>query len=485
MQSCKYPTISWRLRVASGQAELFMLMDRILSNVEGSASRNFLMSALLWSLLGMTAGLLAGLEFSMPDLVHNVPQLSMPHLRMFHVNGVLIGWVSMGYVGSLFYMVPSLAKTKLWSERLGNFAMWAWNIFMVGALCTLLNGVTEGREYAELSAVLDVLAVTALVLVSLNVYMTVVNRRVKKLYVSLWYFLGALFWFPLVYIIGQRTFVALPGLNDAIIGWFYGHNILGMWFTTVGVGMMYYLLPRITNNPLYSHGLSMLGFWGIALFYAPTGTHHILQSPVPEWLKAIAVISSVFLLVPVLTVLTNFFMTMRGKWQMAVTDMPLRFAVTSAIFYLLTCLQGPFQATRWINWYLHFTQWVVGHAHLALLGTFSFILTSSFYYGMPRLTGMQWQSQGLIRAHWWLKTLGFIIMMVSLTTAGLIQAAGWAFGIPVDQWSMQIRPYWAIRAFSGLMIVLGQFLFAYNVYKSFYSPSRVAEKTAKMQEVQA
>src|SRR6185437_4444353 len=117
-----------------------------------------------------------------------------------------------------------------------------------------------------------------------NVYATVINRRVKKLYVSLWYFLGSLFWFPLVYIIGQRTFVALPGLNDAIVGWFYGHNILGMWFTIVGVGMMYYLIPRITGNTLYSHGLSMLGFWGIALFYAPTGTHHILQSPVPEWL---------------------------------------------------------------------------------------------------------------------------------------------------------------------------------------------------------
>lgn len=462
-----------------------MLMDRVLSNVEGSASRNFIMSALVWSLLGMVAGMMAGLEFSMPDLIHNVPQLSMPHLRMFHVNAVAIGWLSMGYVGGIFYMVPSLAKTKLFSERLGNLTMWGWNIFMVGALCTLLNGATEGREYAELCAVLDVIGVTALLLVAYNVYMTMVNRKVKKLYVSLWYFLGALFWFPLVYIIGQRTFVGLPGLNDAIIGWFYGHNILGMWFTTVGVGMMYYLLPRLTNNPLYSHGLSMLGFWGIALFYAPTGTHHILQSPVPEWLKAIAVISSVFLLVPVLTVLTNFFMTMKGKWGMVVTDLPLRFACTSAVFYLITCVQGPFQATRWVNWYIHFSQWVVGHAHLALLGTFSFILTSAIYYGLPKLTGRQWQSQGLIRAHWWLKTAGFTIMMLSLTTAGLVQAAGWAFGIPVDQWGLQIRPYWAIRAFSGVMIVLGQFIFAYNAYKSFYAPSRAASKTAKMQEVQA
>lgn len=460
------------------------LRDKFLSDRPGSASRNFFLSALWWSLWGMGAGMIAAAEFAMPDMVHNVPQLAMPHLRMWHVNAVAIGWLSMGYVASMFHMVPTLCKTKLWSERLGNTTMWIWNIVMVSTFCTLLNGNTEGREYAELGAILDVLIVIGLLSVALNIYMTMLSRKVQKLYVSLWYFLGSLFWFPLVYIIGQRTFVSLPGLNDAIVGWFYGHNILGMWFTTVGVGMMYYLIPRLTQAPLYSHGLSMLGFWGIALFYAPTGTHHILQSPVPEWLKAIAVISSIFLLVPVLTVLTNFFMTMKGKWGLVVTDLPLRFAVTSSIFYLITCTQGPFQATRWVNWYLHFSQWVVGHAHLALLGTFSFILTSSFYYSIPRLTGREYFSTGMIRAHYWLKTLGFILMMVSLTIAGLIQSAGWAFGIPIDQWGLQIRPYWFFRELSGIMIFTGQAIFAYNTYKTLYTPSAALVPSAALKAKQ-
>lgn len=463
------------------------LLDKFLSREEGSASRNFLLSAVWWSLWGMGAGLFAAMEFSNPDLVHNIPQFSMPHLRMWHVNAVAIGWLSMGYVASIFYMVPNLCKTKLYSERLGNLTMWAWNLVMVGAMCTLLNGNTEGREYAELGAILDVFVVIALCSTTYNIVMTVAHRKVQKLYVSLWYFLGSLFWFPLVYIIGQRTFVALPGLNDAIVGWFYGHNILGMWFTTVGVGMMYYLIPRFTQAPLYSHGLSMLGFWGIALFYAPTGTHHITQSPVPEWLKAIAIISSIFLLVPVLTVLTNFFMTMKGKWQMVVTDLPLRFAATSCIFYLITCTQGPFQATRWVNWYLHFTQWVVGHAHLALLGTFSFILTSAIYYMLPRITGKEWKSQGLIRAHYWLKFLGFGLMMTSLTIAGLIQSAGWAMGMPVDQWVITLVPYWFLRSISGVMIVTGQCLFAYNIYQSLFSvaPEPAAPPKGQMKEVTA
>jgi cbb3-type cytochrome oxidase subunit 1 len=52
----------------------------------------------------------------------------------------------------------------------------------------------------------------------------------------------------------------------------------------------------------------------------------------------------------------------------------------------------------------------------------------------------------------------------------LVQAAGWAFGIPVDQWSLQIRPYWFLREISGIMILLGQCIFAYNVFKTLYTP---------------
>ena len=76
-------------------------------------------------------------------------------------------------------------------------------------------------------------------------------------------------------------------------------------------------------------------------------------------------------------------------------------------------------------------------------------------------------------------------MFTSLTAAGLVQAAGWAFGIPIDQWSLQIRPYWFVRAFSGELIVLGQLIFAYNTFKSFYSPARVARANAKLYGVKA
>lgn len=462
------------------------VLSAIFSREPFSASRNMFVSALVWLVLGMLFGFLGSLQFSVPDALTGYSILSFGRIRPAHINAILIGWLSMGYVACYFFLVPTLAKRNgLWSELLGNWIVFLWNIALITGVLCLLNGDTEAREYAELAGtiwlpsftgaavpvqILDWAVLLVLILLGINCWMTLMTGENKKWYVSLWYIMGSMFWFPIIYIIGNRAFVHLDGLNDAIMGWFYGHNILGMWFTVGGVGIMYYLIPRFTGNPLYSHTLSMLGFWTIAMFYAPTGTHHILQSPVPEWLKSVAVISSVFLLVPVLTVLTNFFMTLKGKWHTVAEHVPLRFAMAGGIAYLLTCMQGPFQATRSINWYLHFSQWVVGHAHLALLATFSFFVFAASYYIIPKILGRKMYSKKLAVWHFWLSLYGWIIMMISLTIAGLIQAAGWHFAAALDQWSNELVPYWIIRSISGVMLLMGQFCYLFNMYKTIFVP---------------
>ena len=47
--------------------------------------------------------------------------------------------------------------------------------------------------------------------------------------------------------------------------------------------MIYYFLPVSARNPLYSHKLSLVGFWSLALFYPFVGIHHYLYSPIADW----------------------------------------------------------------------------------------------------------------------------------------------------------------------------------------------------------
>ncbi len=450
------------------------MFKHLFSEEPDSAARTWWYSSLVWFALGTTIGLLASLYFIWPDSMRGQAWLAFGRLRPIHVNGVAFGWLSMAQVGSALYILPRLCGCRLWSERLANFTAWAWNFTVAGGLLALWLGKTEGKEYAELIWPFDWLVMIALLLLFVQVIFTILQRRERLMYVSLWYFAGTVCWFPVIYFLGNRTFVHVNGLNDAIIGWFYGHNTLGLWFTTMGVGVTYYLLPRMVNKPIYSHLLSLIGFWTVAIFYAPIGAHHTLQAPIPEWLKAIASTSSALMVIPVLTVLVNFFKTMDDEWAKVPGNTPLKFLTFAMVAYLITCLQGPLQATRAINAYLHFSQWVVGHAHMALLGTFTTIQIAAMYYGLPRVLKRPIYSERLANIQFWTMVLGFLLMFVTLTVAGLQQAAGWSFQNSVQYTSLWLKPMYFLRSVSGVMLVFTFYLFIYNIVMTVRGAARDA-----------
>ena len=449
---------------------------------EGSASRNFLYSAIFWLTIADFVGLIAAVQMISPDFLAGVPWLSFGRLRPMHTNGVLFMWLSMAQIGAFLYLVPRLCGIKLHSEILGNITMILWNMVGVVGYLTLMNGMTQAREYAELIWPIDVMVMVGLLLAGFNIYRTIMNRMEKKLFVSLWYIMGTMVWMPMLYFVGnvmwqplipsEQTNLAgfpsggLTGIDDVTWQWFYGHNVLGYWFTTSGVAIVYYLVPVIIRAPLYSHLLSLIGFWSIAFFYGLVGQHHILSTPTPGWLKTLAVIGSLGLFIPVITFLTNIWLTMRGSWGKIYESLPLKFLIVGTIFYFITCVQGPMQAIQGFNRLIHFTNWIVGHAHLALLGTFSFWAMAAIYFIIPVSLKRRIYSPGLAEAQFWVVTVGFLLMMLSLQIGGLVQGAMWMNGDPVYKVLPALKPYLVIRAISGAMIVIGGIMQAWNIYKT-------------------
>lgn len=449
-------------------------------------ARAFMISGVCWLVFAITLGLIMATEFIAPDWLAGIPWLVFPRLRQVHVNGVAFGWLSMAMIGGWYYIVPRLTRTKIYSETLGLFTMWLWNIALAAGVVGLALGYTQAREYAELAWPVDIGVMFLLIATGFNLFMTIIRREEKELYVSLWYIMGSLIWFPIVYAIGNVIWAppagALTGLNDAIWGWFYGHNILGLWFTTGAIPILYFIVPKEVKKPLYAYKLALIAFWFLAFFYTAVGTHHILQAPVPEWLKAISVITSVGLLIPVSAFIINMFMTVRGSWRRAYYSIPLRFALTGALWYLLVSVQGSMQALRGFNQYIHFTNWSVAHAHLALLGFVAYTMFSGVYYMIPRISGHQLYSERLAWTHWWLTTIGFLSFFVVLTAAGLVQAGGFAQGIPIITILPGIKPMLIARASSGAVIIGAQYLFAYNVFRTLRGrqmPSEVPELPAE------
>ena len=187
----------------------------------------------------------------------------------------------MAMVAGWYYIVPRLTKTEIYSETLGVIVAWLWNLALAVGVVGLTLGWTQAREYAELAWPIDIAIMLVLLLTAFNLFMTIARRKEKSLYVSLWYVMGTLIWFPIVFAIGNVIWApptgALMGLNDAIWNWFYGHNILGLWFTTGTVALIYFIVPKEIKKPIYGYALALIAFWGIAFFYTAVGTHHILR----------------------------------------------------------------------------------------------------------------------------------------------------------------------------------------------------------------
>jgi cytochrome c oxidase cbb3-type subunit I len=389
--------------------------------------------------------------------------LSFGRIRPIHTNGVLFGWLLAADMGLCYYMVPRLAGVKLFSEKMGLVTLGIWVFVVLSAVVTLAMGVTQAKEYLELVWWLDILVAVAWVLFAINIFATIARRKIDQMYATLWYIMGTLLWTAILWIIGNLP--VYSGSNDANVNWWFGHNAVGLIFTPMGLATAYYFIPKATGNPLYSHKLSIIGFWTIAFLYIWTGAHHILFGPVPTWLQTIAILFSVSLLIPVWTAITNFYGTLRGKWTQG--NYVVKFLLAGTTFYLLTCFQGPMHSLRTVNQIVSKTDWIVGHAHMAVFGAFTFFAISGIYFALPKMLKKELYSAKLAEWHFWLSFVGFLGFAISLWIGGFVQGLQWLdYTISFLDTVKTMFPYYMVRMFSALLMLGGQLIFAFNIWKT-------------------
>jgi cytochrome c oxidase cbb3-type subunit 1/cytochrome c oxidase cbb3-type subunit I/II len=206
--------------------------------------------------------------------------------------------------------------------------------------------------------------------------------------------------------------------------------------------------------------------------YSHIGTHHLLQVPAPTWLKVISIVDSVGMIIPVMVVLINLWYTVKGKLGEIHADIGAKFVFTGTIIYLFTCIQGPMQSLPQVQRLTHYSNWVVAHAHMGILGFSGMIALGGIYYILPKITGKPIYSRLLADFQYWLVLLGLTGFMVTLTIAGLIQGNGWLNGETVYRILPQIHIYNVVRAGMGLMIVSGALIGLYNILRTMFSNPR-------------
>ena len=148
-------------------------------------------------------------------------------------------------------------------------------------------------------------------------------------------------------------------------------------------------------------------------------------------------------------------------------NLPVRYFYTGMIFYFITCAQCAMQVTLTFQKLIHFTDWVVGHAHLVMFGVFSMWIFGVMTYLFPRLLGRQWYSERLCEYHFWLSAGGLSVMALDLILAGVFQGYFWAALMPWQDSVDASQPFWMTRVFAGLFMFAGLLCFLYNLWMTY------------------
>ncbi len=433
-----------------------------------SASANWMLSAVIWGVVGTSMGLGLALEFVLPEVFRGVPFLVFSRLRQAHTNTVIYAFASMGMVGTWFYIVPQLTGRRLWSEATANLSMLIWNASVAVGIGGLLLGYSQSREYTEFTYGVDVGILAALILNAIVIYATVARRVGRDLYVSLWFILAAAVLFPLVWFIGNVMWNpptgAITGVNDSIFNWFFGHNLLAVWLTLGAVPLIYYIVPKVADTPLYSHALGLIAFWTFLLFYIGIGGHHIEWVPVAPFVKNYAIAASIGMIIPTTATLLNIWLTLRGRWNRVATSIPLIFVFTGFLAYILVSYQGTHLSLRAVNLLAHFTHYVPGHAHFGVLLFTVVVVMGTMYYIVPRICGCRLFSRTMAWVQFALLIIGFALFFAGFIITGLEQGAAW-FNVGVNVYPNlnAMRPYLGLRAVGASLLFANFVLFYANI----------------------
>jgi cytochrome c oxidase cbb3-type subunit 1 len=436
------------------------------------------MSSVVWSLLGMTAGVYVAAELVWPTLDFGHEWLSFGRLRTLHTNAVIFGFGVSALMGTAFYSVQRTSHVPLFLPRLAWFCCIGWQLVVLLGGLSILAGWNQGKEYAELEWPFDIAIAVIWVAFGVVFFGTIARRRMKLIYVSNWFYGALIIVIAMLHIVNNlavpvsysKSYSLFAGAQDAIVQWWYGHNAVGFLLTGGFLGMLYYFLPKQAERPIWSYKLSIVAFWAFTYSYIWAGPHHLHYNAVPEWVQSLGMVMSLILLAPSWATMINGIMTVSSAWQKLRTDPALKFIVLALAFYGLATFEGPMMAIRSVNVVSHFTDWTIGHVHSGALGWNALITFGTFYYLVPRLAGAPLYSVRLANVHFWLALAGTMLYVLAMWGAGVSQGLLWLTLDSLGELRYSFKdimasmpPYYFLRLVAGLVFLSGAFLMAINL----------------------
>jgi cytochrome c oxidase cbb3-type subunit I/II len=447
--------------------------------------RWFVGATLFWGLMAMLGGVVVGCLLVMPKLFQGVspafaPWLTFGRLRPIHTNAAIYAFIGNAIFAAIYYSTQRLCKARMWSGWLSRLHFWSWQAIIVAACVTLPLGITQGKEFAELEWPIDIaIAVVWILFFGVNFFATLAVRRDRHLYISLWFYIASIIAVGVLHLVNNfvvpigwdKSYPMFGGVQEAMLQWWYGHNLLAFLLTMPFLGLMYYFLPKAANRPIYSYRLAIIHFWALVLLYVWAGPQHLHFTTIPEWASSLGMIFGLMLWMPAWGGLINGLMTLRSAGAKMALDPVLKFFFVALVFYGIATLEGSLMSVKSVNALTQYSDWTIAHMHVGALGWNGMLIFAMTYWLLPKLYQTKLWSPMLVTWHLRIAVLGILLYIIPIHIAGIIQT--WMWRAQNDLGRLQYVgflesiqasfPYWWARLVGGGLYVLGMFMLGFNV----------------------
>ncbi len=447
--------------------------------------RLFILATLVWGIVGVIVGLLVALQLAFPVFNLGLEYTTFGRMRPLHTNAIIFAFVGNAIFAGVYYSLQKLLKTRMFNDVLSAINFWGWQLIIVLAALSFVFGISTAKEYAELEWPIDILIAVVWVVFGWNMIGTIVVRRVQHIYAAIWWYLATFLGVAILHVVNSfalpvsltKSYTIYAGAQDAVVQWWYGHNAVAFFLTTPFLGLMYYYLPKAANRPIYSYKLSIIHFWSLIFLYMWAGPHHLLYQALPEWAQALGVTFSIMLIAPSWGGMINGLLTLRGAWDKVRDSAALKFMVVAVTAYGMSTFEGPMMSLKSVNQITHFTDWTIGHVHIAAMGWNGGLVFGMLYWMIPKLFRTKLFSEKLANIHFWVSTLAILLYAIPLYWAAITQWLMWREYTPEGflaypnflETLTQILPMYSIRIVGGTLFMVGFIIMMFNLFKTMAS----------------
>ena len=364
------------------------------------------------------------------DLSNNFSMFTYGRVWPAAIDALVYGWASTAGLGLAVWLLARMSRAPACSPGTLMTAVVFWNLGVAIGLTGIFLGDSTGVELLEFPSYASWILWLAYALFALWAVATYLGRRSGHDHIAQAWILVALFAFPWLYGAGSILLSSahpLPGSGviQEVIGAWFVHGIYTLWLAPLGLGVLYYLIPKISGLSIRYGSLTPVAFWTWIIFAPWTAVHDLVGGPFPAETVTVGLCLSGLIFIPVAIIGFNLVSTAFAaeEKQGHHGGIVLPFIVLAAVLFVVAGISEQILSIRGANNLLRFTMFRECNCFLWVYGFFTYVAFGAMYYIVPRLLDFGWRSALLIKIHYYASVYGILLVIAMLGFGGFMEGS--------------------------------------------------------------